>query len=298
MRISREWSPSDSAPLVAPPWYIPVDPHRHSIQEGEAVMPSAQATSRRARSVRLLLVLVAGLAAVLLGPLAGVRSTAQEVLTNDSVIGMVKAGLAEGVVIQKIRASQRKFDTSTDGLIKLKRAGVSDKVIEAMITGDGPAPAAAGGGTSQADPTIAHLSAGGAKPLKAARGEMETSVAPFAGSRQEVVLATPRAEYRITNKQPVFSTNLSAEQWALVRLKPGKNDRNLPISKNSGWGWAGATFRQGPDPKYRVSLEGEPGSDGSTHIKPKEPLAPGEYGLVAIVRGQPNMFEVFDFGVD
>ena len=49
-------------------------------------MPSAQATSRRARSVRLLLVLVAGLAAVLVGPLAGVRSTAQEVLTNDSVI--------------------------------------------------------------------------------------------------------------------------------------------------------------------------------------------------------------------
>jgi hypothetical protein len=261
-------------------------------------MLPARVTPRRACSVRLLLVLVAGLAAVLLGPLAGARGTAQEVLTNDSVINMVKAGLAEGIIIQKIRTSQQKFDTSTDALVKLKAARVPDKVIEAMISGGAPPAAAAGAGPSQADPAIAHLSAAGARALKAMHGEMETSVAPFAGSRQEVVLSTPRAEYRITDKQPVFSTNLTAEQWALVRLKPGKNDRNLPMSRNSGWGWEGATFRQGPDPKYRVSLEGEPGPGGSTRIKPKEPLAPGEYGMVAIVRGQPNMVEVFDFGVD
>jgi len=129
-------------------------------------------------------------------------------------------------------------------------------------------------------------------------GEIETSVAPFAGSRQEVVLPEPKAQYRITDKQPAFSTNLAAEQWALIRLKPGKKDRNLPMSSNSGWGWEGATFRQGPDPKYRVALEAGAGPDGSARIKPKEPLAPGEYGLIAIVRGQPNMVEVWDFGVD
>lgn len=261
-------------------------------------MQPTRVTSRRARSARLLLILVAGLAAVLLGPLAGASSTAQEALTNDGVIGMVKAGLSEGVIIQKIRASQRKFDTSTEGLIKLKSVGVPDKVIEAMVIGSAPAAPAAGGETSQGDPRITHLSPAGAKPLKAMRGEMETSVAPFAGSRQEVVLPAPRAEYRITDQQPEFSTNLAPEQWLLVRLKPGRRDRNLPISKNSGWGWGGMTFRQGPDPKYRVLLAGEPGADGNTHIKPKEPLAPGEYGLVAIVRGQVNVFEVFDFGVD
>ena len=123
-------------------------------------------------------------------------------------------------------------------------------------------------------------------------------MAPFAGSRQEVVIPASRAEYRMSDKQPVFSTNLPADQWALVRLKPGKNDRNLPISRNSGLGWAGTTFRQDPDPKYRVPLAGEPGPDGGTHMRPTAPLARGEYGLVAIVRGQPNMVEVFDFGVD
>lgn len=257
-------------------------------------MPPIRVTSRRARFVRVLRILMVSLLAVLVGPLSGTRGSAQDVLTNDSVIGMVKAGLAENVIIQKIRASPRKFDTSTDGLIKLKAAGVPDKIVEAMISGGAPAAAA----TSQGDPTIAHVSAAGTRSLTPARGEIETSVAPFAGSRQEVVIPAPRAEYRMSDKQPVFSTNLTAEQWALVRLKPGKNDRNLPISKNSGWGWAGMTFRQGPDPKYRVALAGEPGPDGSTHMKPKDALAPGEYGLVAIVRGQPNMVQVFDFGVD
>jgi len=246
--------------------------------------------SRRVCSVRLALILAVGL----IGSLVAVRANA-EVLTNESIVSMVKAGFSEGVILAKIQASERKFDTSTDALVKLKAAKVPDKVIEAMIAGGSPAaPAAA----SPGEPKIAYVGAGGATPLKIVHGEMETSVAPFAGSRQEVVLPAPRAEYRIADKQPAFSTNLAADQWALIRLKPGKNDRNLPMSKNSGWGWGGATFRQGPDPKYRVELEAGTAPDGSTQIKPKEPLGPGEYGLIAIVHGQPNMVEVFEFGVD
>lgn len=256
-----------------------------------------QAPSRRGRPAPLALIVGVALVVLLFDPLGGARSGAQEILTNDSVIGMVKAGLSESVIISKIRTSERKFDTSTDGLIKLKAAKVPDKVIEAMVTGGAPA-APARAAASQADPMIAHMSSSGARPLKVVHGEMETSVAPFVGSRQEVVLPEPRAEYRITDKQPVFSTNLAAEQWALIRLKPGKKDRNLPMSSNSGWGWESATFRSGPDPKYRVPLEAIKGPEGGTRIKPKEPIAPGEYGLIAIVRGQPNMVEVFEFGVD
>jgi len=243
------------------------------------------------------LVVVVALTGLLLGPLATSVVHAQEVMTNDSVISMVKAGLPDSVIIAKIRASERKFDTSTDGLVKLKAAKVSDSVIEAMISG-GAAAAPAAGATAAADPMIAYVSQGGEKPLKIVHGEMQTSAAPFVGSRQEVVLPAPRAEYRIADKQPTFSTNLAAEQWALIRLKPGKNDRNLPMSKNSGWGWGGATFRQGPDPKYRVPLEAVTAANGRASIRPTEQLTPGEYGLIAITRGQPNMVEVFEFGVD
>jgi hypothetical protein len=240
--------------------------------------------------------LVLGLALGLAGVGPEWNASAQEVLTNDSVIGLVKGGLPESVVIQKIRstaATERKFDTSTDGLIKLKKAGVPDKVIEAMVSApETPATAAAG------DPTIAHVKGGGQTLLKPIHGSKEMSAAPFVGSRQEVVLPNPKAEYRITEKEPVFSTMLPAEQWILAKLKPGKRDRNLPMSKNDGWGWGGVKFRDGVDPKYALKLLAETGPGGTNRLRPEQPLAPGEYGFVAVTRGQPNMVEVFDFGID
>ena len=58
----------------------------------------------------------------------------QKALTNVDVIALVKADLGDKVVIDKIRSSPGdKLDTSTDALIRLKKAGVSTAVIDAMI---------------------------------------------------------------------------------------------------------------------------------------------------------------------
>lgn len=55
-------------------------------------------------------------------------------LTNDEVIKLVKAELGDKVVIDKINSSPgNKLDTSTDALIRLKKAGVSKQVIDAII---------------------------------------------------------------------------------------------------------------------------------------------------------------------
>ena len=259
--------------------------------------PKPQLTRSRGLGV----VVLAGLVFLGLLFIAG-RSGAQEVLTNDGVVKMVKAGLPESVIIQKIRTSEKKLDTSADALISLKRAGVPDKVIEAMLApssgtaASGPAPVVA---ATPAEPVIVHVVATGQTPMKAIIGNMQFKVEPFAGSRQEVVLQEPRAQYRLTEKEPVFFTPGTVHQWILARLKPGKRDRNLPINKNSGW-WAygGATFQQGVDPKYAIKLTTEPGPNGGLQLRPAEPLKPGEYGFVAAVRGQINLVEVFDFGVE
>jgi len=55
-----------------------------------------------------------------------------EVLTNQSIIKMVKAGLPADLIIAKIHESEANFDLSTDGLIALAQAGVPDEVIRAM----------------------------------------------------------------------------------------------------------------------------------------------------------------------
>jgi len=66
---------------------------------------------------------------------------AQAPLTNDSIIKMSKAGLGEEVILSSIKAQPGYFTTSADDLIALKAAGVTDKVIEAMITKAKPAAA-------------------------------------------------------------------------------------------------------------------------------------------------------------
>jgi hypothetical protein len=57
----------------------------------------------------------------------------EEVLNNDAVLGMVAAGLGDDVVIGKIRYSRYLFALSSTDLADLKRLGVSDRVISAML---------------------------------------------------------------------------------------------------------------------------------------------------------------------
>lgn len=56
----------------------------------------------------------------------------QEVLTNKSVLDMVKAKVAPAVIISQIHSSKTDFDLSTSELIRLTKAGVPEPVLEAM----------------------------------------------------------------------------------------------------------------------------------------------------------------------
>jgi hypothetical protein len=60
--------------------------------------------------------------------------SAKSLLTNDDVIQMTNAGLAENLVIGAISANDVNFDLTASGLLSLKKAGVGDGVIEAMTT--------------------------------------------------------------------------------------------------------------------------------------------------------------------
>jgi hypothetical protein len=67
--------------------------------------------------------------------------TAKPALNNDSVIKMVKAGLTDDVIVATINANPGEYDASPDGLIALKQAGISNKVIDAIVaksTNSGP----------------------------------------------------------------------------------------------------------------------------------------------------------------
>jgi hypothetical protein len=73
------------------------------------------------------------------------QANAQEVLTNDSVTRMVKAGLGESLIVDMIRTKPGKYSTTADDVIKLKRDGVSENEIAAMIGKGAASPGAPSG---------------------------------------------------------------------------------------------------------------------------------------------------------
>lgn len=67
------------------------------------------------------------------GPLQRDTDTSRpKALSNDTIIKMSKAGLEDNVLIATIRGAAGSYDTSPDGLIALKTAGVSQRVITVM----------------------------------------------------------------------------------------------------------------------------------------------------------------------
>ncbi|HEV2765100.1 MAG TPA: hypothetical protein VGV38_19110, partial [Pyrinomonadaceae bacterium] len=58
-------------------------------------------------------------------------------LTNSAVIKLVRAGFSEKTVIAIVRTRPARFDLSPDRLIELKKNGVTEKVILAMLARDG-----------------------------------------------------------------------------------------------------------------------------------------------------------------
>jgi len=278
-----------------------------------------------ARLVVLALLVIAAM------PLA---AAAQETLTNESIISMVKGGLSEAVVLARVRSGPANFDTSTNALLNLKKAGVSDKIIEAMVsapkaggaTAAAPAPAAPTppAGTAQSAPPAAAPPAAASPSARSSTGaaatnlprdsiyylngtkyveiqpqviEIETNVVFFT-QKSEVVLGGRKAEARITEKQPQFYSYSAPTEALLVKLKPGdtKNDRNLKMG-SGGFFPGGGTIRHGVRNEDRIAVKSEREANGFYRITPASPLAPGEYGFV-VLSGATASGRMFDFGID
>lgn len=60
--------------------------------------------------------------------------TAPSVLTNVEILQMVKTGFAEETILKAIQLSETRFDTSLTALLEMKNAGVSEKVMQAMLS--------------------------------------------------------------------------------------------------------------------------------------------------------------------
>lgn len=86
----------------------------------------------------------------------------QQSMNNDSVAKLCKAGLSDDLIVSTINASPGAYNTSAEGLIALKTAGASDKVVSAIVVKSSGATtpvsttSSAPTSTSPDDPTAPH----------------------------------------------------------------------------------------------------------------------------------------------
>lgn len=236
----------------------------------------------------------------------------KEEIINSTIIEMAKAKFGEAVIINKIKSSKTNFNLSTDSLIKLKEAGVSDNIINAMLEAQNPrsqSPA------EQQDVTAAsgdvfvmqngklvemEYTGGFTKQLSTSMFWMGT----VPKTKFVIMASGEHAQMRLTDKSPVFYLRLHPSEVGIVKFdtdtynkKPVRYVMRVGELWQTG-GQAGAPsagnidfgFKKEPNGLYKITL--------------KSPLENGEYGIIAGGTGggggpwsPSSSYKIYDFAI-
>jgi hypothetical protein len=258
-----------------------------------------------------------------------------EVLTNETITKMTELKLGDGLINSKIKASNCSFQTGIDDIMKLKAAGVSDAVLQAMVeagaakniapeAANNPPPPDPNDPASPHDAGVYWLPK---EPRAKAMVELEPTV--YSGGRYAGVFAAAltsgiakvkmkavvrggRANLRIDEDKPEFwfyfeekshglsyvgfwASATSPNEFVLAKLSAKNNERELVVGEAGLFG--GSTGTQSKD---TVAFKLEKLAAGIYRLIPEEPMPPGEYCFFyAAGMGQSQSGgKLFDFGID
>jgi len=196
---------------------------------------------------------------------------AQEALNNASVMKLVKAGLSEDLIVTTINSSVGAYDTSANGLIALKKAGATDKVIAAVL-----------------------LKASGASAGAPAASPAASNPAP-AGSASNAIVLAPGALPAGVDSIGVYYLDKNGSTWQevpaeVVNFKAGgalKHYASAGVLKGDMMGIVGGN--RGP-----LSLK----VPASFILYVPEGRAPGEYQLLRLhVNADSREFRAANGGI-
>lgn len=247
-----------------------------------------------------------------------------EVMTNDEVIALTKAGLAGSVIIGKIRTSKSDFDMSTDALIKLKQSGVGDDVVGAMLEAKngkavsgayGTPPAAA---ASDPNDPMAKKNYGiylfeerdgqrkmtQLQPNVSAQnrtgGMFTASITPFGLGKVKTKTNLPgrNADLQIKTTSPVFyfyldntsgglntSSGIPSTPNEFTLVRFNQRSDNREVTIAKHNSWGG---KGGLSDEYVVPLQAEDLGNGIFKVTPAIELKKGEYGFYLLNSGNSN----------
>lgn len=218
-------------------------------------------------------------------------------LRDEDVIALSKAGLGDDLIIAKIQSSPKTdFDTSTEALIRLKKAGVSNAVLDVMVRPAAPRSASVDhrpGQPGKWKTGVRLVTKDSVVDLDSIEGVEGTTFIGvgfllwnnYPGQHSQTRISDPDA-YIL-----VLSDKSPTGRWFLVRLDANdkESDRSLKMGRSSLF-----TSRSAgrPDNEWTIQFEATQESSGVWRIKPKSPLKADEYGL------WKGTGELYDFGVE
>jgi len=217
---------------------------------------------------------------------------ADAVLKNDDIINMVELGLDEELILTKIEVSDTEFDTSTEALLKLKEAKVSTTVIKKMMNPNENSLLPGIPGISPACTTFFYLSPTGKQKLpgirairKASRRKAFIPYYPANASEQFYFLKGSSSNLSVSEKQPVFITEIAPASLQLIKFGMHRNgDRYI-------------VFEQGSSDR-EIQIEIESSKNGSYKIKPTVELQPGEYAFMLMETHRGAEATAYEFTLD
>ena len=180
--------------------------------------------------------LVSSLLLALILASSAVAQRPQKRLSNDDVIAMVHKKLPESVIVSAIQAGPAKFNTSTDELIRLNAAGVTENELNAMLAasgkaGAGPSPASAAAGP---DPS--------ASAMPASKSRMPHVALIQGNSSQELKLE--KTQLAETKTKPSSMKNLAADSAVTQAMQAGINNASYSAATHINSGIGGSSVQQ------------------------------------------------------
>lgn len=203
-------------------------------------------------------------------------SFAQESLNNDSVIKLVRSGLSEDAVAKIVQTQPGNYAISPDDIASLRKAGVSDRIIAALLRKETPEPDLPkelgvfwkkGDDWMRVLPEVVEWQTGGVAKTKASFGVVKPDVnALVYGAHSHTRVGTD-CEFLVRMPEQTDIT-----EYQLVRLHEKKNAREFRMITG------GVFHRSGGPRRDLVPFDFQKVSE-QTYMVHLTHLAAGEFGF-------------------
>jgi len=220
----------------------------------------------------------------------------EKTLTNEDIIKLSKVGLGDEAIMAKIRqASEVDFRLETDDLAKLKSAGVSGKVIAAMLDrSTGGSSPDGGETTATATGAVKMITGDKTIPLTSEVGD-SSSTYVYVTVLYWMNFPSLHAAQRTKDHSPSFLIATDRDprsRYYVVRLDANEEDgdRSLKMGRSGAFSYKAGTV---PDSDWTFPFDAVEEKHGVWKATLKKTLPAGEYGVYVVQAG-----ELFDFGVD